>query len=153
MIIEIPVKPHIKSFLTNPLVWGVEPIEARRNSSAGNVIFCLLSQYPSSTSENDVELLGIPKGKVLISIKIKFQLKDEFLTDEGLIRLGDLLEDYFSLALQFFSIGRMDRLPSEQGAVKRFYELLKIDPDDYDYDAAFKVVQRCRAKANKTPPK
>ena len=36
----------------------------------------------------------------------------------------------------------MDRLPSEQGAVKRFYQLYDIDPEKYDFDAAFKIVRR-----------
>lgn len=36
----------------------------------------------------------------------------------------------------------MDRLPSLQGSVKRFYEIFQINPEHYDYDAAFKLVVR-----------
>ena len=144
MIIEIPVRTHVKQFLLNPAVWGAEPVKARLNSPAGKIVSALLSQYPVEApiprkqmkDEILAELEDIPipsdplwqKG-VTIKVKLMFPLLAEYVTDEGLLRLGYLLEEYFELGLQFFVMGRMDVLATEQGAVKRFYSKIKIDPE------------------------
>jgi hypothetical protein len=163
MIIEIPVRVHVKQFLLNPAVWGSEPVKARLNSPAGKIVSALLSQYPVEAPIPrkqmkdeilaEIEDTPVPsdplwKKGVTIKVKVNFPLNAEYITDEGLLRLGYLLEDHFELGLQFFAMGRMDVLATEQGAVKRFYSKMQIDPEKYDFDAAFKVVQRCRKKAN-----
>ena len=171
MIVEIPVRSHVKDFLLNPKVWGKEPIKARLNSQPGQIVSALLSQYPVSApvpkaeflrqvlAETESEGMDEPRTDIAdplwvkgttIKVQVTFPLKPEYITDEALLRLGYLLEVYFEFGLQFFAMGRMDMMPTEQGAVKRFYSIMKIDPEKYDFDAAFKVVQRCRAKADKT---
>lgn len=155
MIIEVPVKAHVKQFLTNKKVWGDEPLKARANNPIGKAVIAVLCQYPIPTAVprkkmkeqivdeiQDEKFHELFKNGVYLRIKLTFQLNEEFITDDNLIRLGELLEDQFENSLKFFVEGRMDRLPSEQGAVKRFYQLYDIDPEKYDFDAAFKIVRR-----------
>jgi hypothetical protein len=153
MTIEIPVKKHVKCFLMNQQVWGCEPVKARLNSPAGKIISSVLSQYPIPVLYSKAQLadeLVCPEPEIdplwkdgdTVKVKVTFPMTEEYITDDNLLRLGYLLEDYFEQSLQFFVLGRMDRLPTEQGAVKQFYHLFKIDPEMYDFDAAFKVVRR-----------
>ncbi|WP_138991493.1 hypothetical protein [Larkinella sp. C7] len=46
--------------------------------------------------------------------------------------LGHILEHCFENGRISFVKGRMDRLPSLQGSVKRFYEIFQINPEHCD---------------------
>ena len=154
MQFEIPIKPHVKTYLTHPDVFGPEAIQVRKNSYLGRVIIGLLSQYPLDDCDwgEGFKPLPILTG-VTLTVACSFPLRTELVTDDNLIRLGHILEDYFENGLISFVKGRMDRLPSLQGSVKRFYEIFQINPEHYDYDAAFKLVRRHQLRSLSTPAK
>lgn len=163
MQISIPITPHIKPVLLH--VFGPEPVQARKNSRLGRLLAGFLAQYPYLLSRFDedpasdaptrTELADDELADLLIlrgdelRVDVSFGLRLEYLTDENLTRLGNWLEDLFEIYLMAFGEGRQRVMPSEQGAVKDFYQKFNIDTRLYDLDSAFKIPLRQREYINK----
>ena len=146
MQLEIPVKPHVRTFLEHPMNLGPGPTDIRKDHWLGEVLLSILSFHPLDRDDLGLDYLPSRTSKLhVIRINPTFKLNYELVTDGHLARIGLGLEAWFKMALVFYVQGRTSLLMSEQGAVKKFYEEYGIDPDDYDLDAAYKVAQRGRA--------
>ena len=145
MQLEIPVKPHVKTFLEHPMNLGPGPTDIRKDHWLGELLLAILSFHPLDRDDLGVDYLPSRMIKLsTITINPTFRVNYDLLTDGHLCRIGAGIESQFKLALIYYVNGRMTLLPSEQGAVKKFYEEYGINPDDYDLDAAYKMVQRAR---------
>lgn len=146
MQLEIPVKPHVKTFLEHPINLGKGIADIRRDHWLGELMLSILSFHPLDRDDLGVDYLPIHTSRhSTIVINPSFKLNYELLTDRHLTRIGMSLEAWFKMSLICYVQGRMSLINSEQGAVKRFYEEYQINPDDYDLDAAYKLSQRARA--------
>lgn len=149
MQIVIPVKKHVHAFLTSYSVYGSDspkPIEVRKDSYLGHLLSGFLATYP-------VEFCGLDawssKGYAGLHIDCTFPINPAFLTDENLLHIGEMLEYHFKWSLIMFTQGAMSVYPSEQGGVKRFYQRFSLSEEAYDYEAAFKIVQRFRNRGER----
>ncbi len=142
MQIILSVKPHVKAFLTHQEMFGQEPIEITRDSWLGHLLNGFLGLYPVQDASLDPVALSV--GMTTLALTPKFAVNQAFLTDENLNHVSAVLEYYFRQSLIQFVRGAMCIKPSEQGAVKRFYQMYELSDEHYDLEAAFKVVQRFR---------
>ncbi|TDB67099.1 hypothetical protein [Arundinibacter roseus] len=146
MQLEIPVKPHVKTFLEHPINLGPGPSDIRKDHWLGEILLAVLSFHPLDRNDLGVDYMPAQISKYsTIVINPTFKINYQLVTDGHLARIGMGLEAWFKMAMVFYVQGRMTLLLSEQGAVRKFYEEYGISSEDYDLDAAFKVAQRARA--------
>ena len=146
MQLEIPVKPHVKTFLEHPLNLGKGVADIRSDHWLGELLLCVLSFHPLDRDDLGVDYLPkLTARHASIVINPTFKLNYEMLTDRHLMRIGLGLEAWFKNSLICYVRGRMSLMQSEQGAVKAFYREYGLSDEEYDFDAAYKVSQRSRA--------
>ena len=153
MQINIPVKPHVKAFFLSAQMLGpkdesqaAEPVQVRRDSHLGHLLSGFLGLYP--VEPVTVPALTLGERMTTLTIEPTFAVNVAFLTDENLSHIGQVLEYQFKFALIAFTQGAMSIHPSEQGGVKRFYLRYGLSEEQYDFEAAFKIVQRFRARGD-----
>lgn len=147
MQIVIPVKQHVHAFLTSYAVFGPDqpnPISVRKDSYLGHLLCGFLTKFPVDFCALDN---WSANGYASLHVDCTFPINPAFLTDDNLIHIGEMLEYHFKWSLIAFTQGAMSVYPSEQGGVKRFYQRFGLSEDLYDYEAAFKIVQRFRNRA------
>ncbi len=142
--LEIPVKPHVLAFLRHGNNLGPDEIlTVRKDHWLGELLTSVFSFHPLSDDELGVEYLPAVAAKYpALKLRPSFRLNLQLITDRHLAKIGCSLEVVFKTSLIYYVRGRMSVIGSLQGAVKKFYEEYEINPLDYDYDSAYKVVQR-----------
>lgn len=151
--LEIPVKSHVLQFLLHYDNLGLlEENSIRKDHWIGELLTSIFSFHPLSDDELGVDYLPpIVLKYPTLKVKPSFKVNTSLVTDRHLAKVGSNLEVMFKNALIFYVRGRITVIGSVQGAVKKFYEEYGISPLEYDYDSAYKIVQRSYAEP--TPQK
>ncbi|MFN3381424.1 MAG: hypothetical protein ACK41O_18335 [Runella zeae] len=147
MIITIPVKPHVKKFVTK--FYGREPVYVRADSKLGRLFVLAFSKglnIPLDTT--DLDELKEHSKEVLCDLKfdVRFDGGVSNITPDNLNRMSFALDAEFEKASYFFAMGRRVFFNSEKAAVKHFLQICDIGEDVLKEDTAVKMVQRDRAK-------
>jgi len=151
--LAIPVKPHVLQFLSHCDNLDLEKntLNIRKDHWVGDLLTSVFSFHPLNDDELRVDYLPESASNYpTLKVKPTFNINLQLVTDRHLAKVGASLEIMFKHALIYYVRGRLSVIGSVQGAVKEFYKVYNINPNDYDYDSAFKVVQRSYAEKPKT---
>lgn len=144
--LDIPVKPHVLQFLNhvdNLDLKGGEIMNVRKDHWIGELITSVFSFHPLNDDELGVDYLPASAFKYpALRVRPTFKVNLQLVTDRHLAKVGSSLEVMFKNSLIFYVRGRLTVIGSVQGAVKKFYEEYAISTLDYDYESAYKIVQR-----------
>lgn len=142
--LEIPVKPHVLQFLIHQDNLGLQDtMPVRKDHWIGELLTSVFSFHPLNDDELGVDYLPAIASKYpVLKVRPSFKVNLQLVTDRHLAKVGASLEVMFKHALIYYVRGRLTVIGSVQGAVKKFYEEYEISSLDYDFDSAFKVVQR-----------
>jgi len=134
-VISLPVRPHVRQFLVQE--FGPDNPEAHRahqNTYLGKQILLVAEKLPYRLQR----VTAPPPLRTSYRIQLPKVLKHFSITDEGRQRLGEGLEKYFQDALVMFVKGQVAVTGNELAALKTFFRLYDINPDDYDLEAGRK---------------
>lgn len=128
---DIPVRPHVKAFLIGE--FGAEPITAHSKNSVGSLVVLVAQKLPYDL------VAPKPTPKLChIQIKLPLSLKYYKITPLKATHLGFAFEKLFQTALIQFVKGQVALTDNELHAIKSFYAIYDINPDDYDVELARK---------------
>jgi hypothetical protein len=131
MVKNIPVRPHVKAFLLGE--FGLEPIAAHSKGLVGSALNCVAQRIPYNLTASK-----LPSGGCTIQIKLPLSLKHYKITPDNAKKLGYHFEKLFQQALIQFIKGQVAITDNDSHAIKTFYALYNINPDDYDLESARK---------------
>lgn len=152
MKLLIPVKPEVKDFFCkNSDILGKEPCRIRKNSRIGIWICAVLAHLPPKNPQDYTfqvqdstmdDLKPYPENQ--IHLELLFDVPRQFLTDDRLLLLGRILESM----MEFYAIGwmrgRIDYMPSENGAASEFHKNHKINDGHIKADAFRQLYRRSK---------
>lgn len=149
MEFTIPVEKHVYAFLTSPEMHGSElPLRVRKDTLIGILILMLASKGPVGLEDYYGKRFvpELPNDLVLLPIDTTFPMKAEFVLEENLLYLGQVLTNIFELQVVFFSMGYTARAGSERGAIAKLYERFSIEDDPIKQEALRGMCKRFREK-------
>ncbi len=149
MKLEIPVEKHVYSFLTSPEMYGAElPIKTRKDTILGMLIIMLATKGPVSLEDYYGKRFvpDLPDDLVMLPVDTTFPMKEEFILEENLLYIGEMLGNLFELQVIFFSMGYTARAGSERGAIAKLYQRFSIDDDPIKQEALRGICKRYREK-------
>jgi hypothetical protein len=129
----IPVPPHIKQFLLQE--FGPEPLNIHQNTFPGRVTLMAVEKVPFRQLAKDPK----PDPRNTYQIALPSALKHYRITPESLRDMGGMLEKFFQQQLVAFVKGQVVLSGNERAALRSFFNLYGLNPDEYDLEHARKV--------------
>lgn len=131
-IIYVPVKPHIRQFLLQEL--GNDPFHIDQRTYIGKLVLMALEKSPYRLTRAE-KPLDADKRFGLVLPKA---LKHYTISEEKRRQLGEILEKYFQEVLVTYMKGQVGVTQNELGALKHFFRIYDLNPDQYDLEAGRK---------------
>ena len=148
MLLKIPLKPHVKAFLTSPEFFGEEPLSSRKDSLIGTAILMVCSQQPIDLLEWYGDRLAPEpiNDAVYLTIETSFPIREEHVDENNLLYVGNMLEFLVEYFIIFFTMGYCERMGSERGAIRVLHHRFGIEDDPIKEEAMRSMSKRYRDK-------
>lgn len=136
MIQTIPIKPHLKKFVLYTME-AIEPVMVTERDLLGRSIMKVLQETRKHTFDN---VLDSYTDRIKIILTDDMRKRSPRL--HRLLYMNTELEKHFRDALLIWIRAQRKMGSPVNEACKNFLATLKIDDQEYSYDAAYKVWQR-----------
>lgn len=141
--ISIPVRAHVRQFLLQE--FGPDPHQVHQKTYIGQQVLMVAEKLPYR-----LERLPAPLPvRESYRIQLPKALKHQSITELNLRQLGKSLEKYFQDCMVVFVKGAVCFTGNERAAVRKFFELYNISPDDYDMELGRKQYRDYKDKVLK----
>lgn len=127
-LIAIPVRAHVRQFLLKE--FGPDPHQVHQKTYIGQQVL-MVAEQRAFRQERPA---SSPALKESYRILLPKALKHRVIPQDSLRQMGAALEKYFQDMLVCFVKGHVHAGQNERAALRAFWDLYDINPDDYDIE-------------------
>lgn len=149
MHLNIPVEKHVFTFLTSPEMYGAElPVRVRKDTLLGMLIIMVATKGPIGLEDYYGKRFvpDLPEDLVMLPVDTTFPMREEFILEDHLEYIGEVLSNLFEMQVIFFSMGYTARAGSERGAIAKFHERFRIEDNPIKQEALRSICKRYRER-------
>lgn len=138
-IYPVPVRAHVRQFLLKE--FGNDPWAIHQNTYLGRSVLMVVEKLPYRQLHRPEVLEG-----TAVRLTLPTALKHYTLTPESARELGAMFDKLFQQQLIMFVKGQVAVTQNELAALRCFYRLYDINPDDFDLEVGRKVYRDYKDK-------
>ncbi|HMG93213.1 MAG TPA: hypothetical protein VK589_24320 [Chryseolinea sp.] len=143
MTVDIPIKPHLKKFVIFTME-AFEPVVLKEKDLLGSAIMKALQETRQHKFDRRLD-----QFTSRIKVVLTHDMRERSPRLHRLIYMNTELEREFQVGLLLWVRAQRKMGSPANEACKNFLATLKIDENEYSYDAAYKLWQRFNEIKNK----